>query len=104
MYRRNVDARPGPASLLTSKNVLHWLNDGLLFADIAVGATIGYLSVRLYLDLSNLVVGPFRLGILVWRELILTSVITALVMRKVDRGGWLGRDTVSISISGTSAG
>ena len=84
MQRRSVDACLASAWPVKPQDLLYWLNDALLFADVAAGALIGYLSVELYIGLSNTAQGATASGILIWRELILTSVITALVLRKAD--------------------
>ena len=52
--------------------------------DIAVGTALGYVSVYLYYYLNSQALAFSSLGSTVWRQLILASVIGALVVRKAD--------------------
>jgi putative colanic acid biosynthesis UDP-glucose lipid carrier transferase len=84
MDMRNEDARPATPLWRNTADRLYLLNDVLLVGDIIAGTTIGYFSVGLYFRLAWHLTAIPPLGMMVWRELVLVSVITALVIRKSD--------------------
>ena len=56
--------------------------DILLIADVLFGATLGYAAVHLYYFMQAPSLLAHSVGMIVWRQLILASVIAALVVRR----------------------
>ena len=84
MDRRNVNARPIDQIRRNTAETLYLINDALLAADIIAGTLFGHITANLYFHyVLHLSPGPVD-GLLVWRELVLVSVIAALVVRKAD--------------------
>ena len=84
MDRRSAHVRPIDQIRRNTADTLFLINDALLAADIVAGTIIGHATVGLHLQIASLK-GIVRLNdLIIWRELVLVSVIASLVIRKAD--------------------
>lgn len=84
MDRRSANVRPIDQLRRNTADTLFLINDAFLAADIAAGTIIGHSTVGLYFKNTSLLT-PVQLdGSMIWRELVLVSVIASLVIRKAD--------------------
>jgi exopolysaccharide biosynthesis polyprenyl glycosylphosphotransferase len=84
MHRRSAKLRSVGQLRRAAADRLCLLNDALLAADITAGTVIGYLSARLYFHVVCHLSHIPSIGMMLWRELVLVSVIASLVIRKAD--------------------
>ena len=61
-----------------------FLEDCMVVADIAVGTCLGYLAIHFYYHIVGHAFLVGSLGLVAWRQIILVSVIAALIVRKTE--------------------
>ena len=84
MDRRSANARPVDQLRRNTADTLYLINDALLAADIVAGTIIGHMTVAFYWQYASQQNPGAVDGLMIWRELVLVSVIAALVIRKGD--------------------
>jgi putative colanic acid biosynthesis UDP-glucose lipid carrier transferase len=84
MAMRGAGAGPAGTIGRNRAETIQLLHDAMPLADMLAGTLFGYASVRIYFVLAAQLPGPAVIGTSIWRELVLASVIAALVVRRPD--------------------
>ena len=86
MRVRGAVACPCTGPRQSAADIVRDMHDVLLVGDVVIGAALGYAAVQAYFRLTSQYSAVPSLGAMMWRELVLISVIAALVMQESGAG------------------